>query len=585
MSNKLRILLLEDSPTDAELIQRMLRKQNIAAECSVVMDKQNFLDVFDSFSPDVILCDNSLPQFNSTDALELARERNPYIPFILVTGTMSEEFAVNIIKQGADDYILKDRMTRLPSAINAALTQRRAQKELTDYKYALDQSAIVAITDQKGIIHYANDEFCKISGYSRAELIGQDHRVINSGYHPATYIRELWVTIANGRTWRGEFRNKAKDGSFYWVDTTIIPFLDEKGKPYQYLSIRIDITEKKKAEQAMLESEEKYRVFIQRITDAFIALDKNWQYTYMNEQAGQLIKRNPADLIGKNVWEEFPEAVGSSTYQAFHEAMLQQHYVTNVDYFAPLGLWQENHIYPSENGLSIFIRDITEKKKLELKLLQQEKEEQKKLIAAALSAQERERSAIGAELHDNVNQILVGVNLFLSMLRERPDRTDLVNTSIESLQQAISENRKIAHALVTPDFDSVSLYNQLVSLTNKMLKTSGINVVLDNTALAEHLLSNDQKLAVYRIAQEQCSNIVKYARAATVEIWLSTSNAKFTMIIADDGEGMEDIKVTKGIGLRNIKSRISVFNGTAQVTTAPGQGFSLKVAMPLEKEE
>jgi len=137
--------------------------------------------------------------------------------------------------------------------------QHQTIVELYAYKFALDESAIVAITDQKGIINYVNDQFCKISGYSRQELLGQDHRIINSGYHDKAFIRDMWVAIANGHTWKGEFKNKAKDGSYYWVDATIVPFLDDRGKPYKYIGIRFDITEKKKNEAVLTESEKKYK--------------------------------------------------------------------------------------------------------------------------------------------------------------------------------------------------------------------------------------------------------------------------------------------------------------------------------------
>jgi len=200
---------------------------------------------------------------------------------------------------------------------------------VSNYKYALDESAIVAFTDHKGIIDQVNDNFCEISQYSREELIGQDYRLLNAGYHTTAFMRNLWETISQGNVWKGEIKNKAKDGKFYWVNTTIVPFLNKKGTPYRYMAIRADITKQKRLQEEVkqinLESAQKAKDRIEElaakeehlnsifntVADIIFALDveKDGRYRF-NSVNPTFLKKTGLDynqVIGKTLHDVIPK--------------------------------------------------------------------------------------------------------------------------------------------------------------------------------------------------------------------------------------------------------------------------------------
>jgi PAS domain S-box-containing protein len=597
MKTALKILILEDNPADAEIVKRLVQSKIPSSKFYLSKDKPTFIKALNEFLPDIILSDHALPQFNSVDALIMARKLYPNIPFIMVTGSVSEEFAVDIIKLGADDYILKDRMGRLPAAITTTIEQRRVSREIADYKYALDQSAIVAITDQKGIILYANENFCKISKYSREELIGVDHRIINSGYHPASFIKNLWVTIAGGKIWWGEFCNRAKDGSLYWVNTYIVPFLNEAGKPYQYLSIRQDITNRKKAEEELRQSELRLKEAqaIAHIANWEIDLVKNI-HTWSDELYRIFGLNKSKVQPSTELFLSFMHSDDAGDAEKMVTDALQHFTDSKIDFRFKLsdGKKRYGHIEwrfdfdASGKPERVFgiLQDITERKEaeesvklLEKTILEQKIKEQIKIRRAMIAGQEKERNHLGEELHDNINQILAGTKLYLSIVgNKNEEMKELIKYPMELIDSSIEEIRILCHKMVSP-LKNIGLEKLIGDIIKKLDETTTIKTEFIY-AVHKGILSDDLKLNIYRIIQELVNNIVKYSGAENVKIIMRSDDKVIDITVTDDGAGFDMDKKRKGIGISNMINRVGSFNGEIKIESAAGNGCKTSISIP-----
>ncbi len=255
MTKPLKILLLEDSPADAEMIQRLLKKEGLEFESNVVMTKDAYLQALDQFQPDLILSDNSMPQFSATEALEIIRIQSTNIPFILVTGTVSDEFAANIIKSGADDYILKDRLIRLPAAISSALKQRSTDKEKQEMLEKLtdnEERARVAIEAANmgtfDIDLITGDLICserynEIFGFKKQKQ-RMDYVALIHPDDAGFWNKAHEKSRRTGRLFY-ECRILKKDKTVRWIKAEGIVRKNEEGVPVRLIGYIIDITEAK----------------------------------------------------------------------------------------------------------------------------------------------------------------------------------------------------------------------------------------------------------------------------------------------------------------------------------------------------
>ncbi|MEC5425514.1 PAS domain S-box protein [Virgibacillus sp. C22-A2] len=466
---------------------------------------------------------------------------------------------------------------------NSSMPGMEPQKvlnELLDMKYALDESTIVAITDQTGKINYVNEKFCEISKYTNEELIGRDHRIINSGYHSKDFMRNLWRTIANGKVWRGEVKNRAKDGSHYWVDTTIVPFLNDKGKPHQYLAIRKEITEHKLVVDKLQKS-------IQELVDLKFALDassivaitdKQGKITYVNDQFVHISKYGRKELIGrthaiinsgfhpKSFFKDLWKTIG--TGEVWNGEIKNK--AKDGTYY-----WVDTTIVPFLDGQGkpyqyLAIRsEITKRKRIE--------EELQHTMNRIINVQEEERKRLSREIHDGIGQNLYSHLITINRLSTEVNHP-LLEQMLEEATELIQEVRDFSWELRPSVLDDLGLIPAIRSFLNRFSESYHIDVYFD-CSLSNRLDSNIE-ITIYRIIQEALTNVRKYAATDQAAVTVRKVESFIRVTVEDKGKGFDREQLSSGVGLISMKERARSVAGEIQVKSTPGEGTIVVLEIP-----
>src|SRR5512139_3605032 len=262
-----RVLVVDDEPDQRAACAAILREAGM--EVREAPNPLEVPDLLEHFAAEALVLDVAMPQCSGPELAAILRgdARHHLVPIIYLSAEADVENQLAALDQGGELFLAKPADPRhLVAAVSLHARRYRQAREQVEtlratlyererQQHALDAHAIVSMTDTAGTLIYVNDKFCEASGYSRQELLGKNHRIVKSGMHPPEFYADMWRTVTRGVIWHGEICNKRKDGSLYWVESSIVPFLDANGKPYQYISIRTDITRVKEAEQRLARSQ------------------------------------------------------------------------------------------------------------------------------------------------------------------------------------------------------------------------------------------------------------------------------------------------------------------------------------------
>ncbi len=503
-------------------------------------------------------------------------------------------------------------------------SEQRAQnslRELASIKFAIDEHAIIAITDLRGVITHVNEKFCAISQYTKAELIGQNHRLLNAGHHPVEFFKEMYRTIAAGKTWRAEICNRAKEGRLYWVDTTIVPFPGIEGKPIEYIAIRTDITERKRAEAAQAESEIRFRQLAENIHDVFwIVTPDNHQMIYISPafeaiwgHSCRQLYANPAlwlDALHRDDVDRVVQALETKQALGTYD---EEYRIVRSD-GAVRWIWDRAFPIRDPHGKVVRIvgvaRDITE---------QRLTMEAAKRLAAEAQAASKAKSEFLATMSHELRTPMNGVFGFAGLLMDSPlnetqrQYAAIIRSSGESLLSIINDildfSRIEANKLLVEriPFDLAGSITAAASLLRLQADDKGLSLeVKIDPDLKFRALADPVRFR--QVLLNLLGNALKFTNAGGVTISVEveagtpprSTPSSVAIRVADTGIGIDpakqkllfqkfsqaDSSTTRrfggtGLGLAISKSLVELMGGIIGMESRPGVGSVFWFTVPV----
>lgn len=470
---------------------------------------------------------------------------------------------------------------RAEQALKESLAAREsAVKELAEQKFALDQHAIVAVTDLQGTITYVNDRFSAINLYSREEAIGRNYRIVNSGYHPKEFFQKMYDTLGKGRVWHGEIRNRAKDGSIFWVAATTVPLLDSGGKPRQYITIRTDITARKRLEEVR----EHLAAVVESSDDAIISKTLNGMVTAWNSGAERLFGYSSAESVGKPMDRLLP--LERATEESDILARIARG--ERVDHFETVRVRKDGKrvdisatISPVKDssgaivGVAKIARDITQRKTSEVEILKlnDELEEKVKLRTAQLEAANKELETFSYSVSHDLRAPLRHISGFSQLLVEEFGANlapgarhylDRIQAGTQNMGVLVDELLHLArvgrHALNRRTTNLKELVAEVITLL--LPESEGRQV---EWAISDLSTAQCDPVLVRQIFQNLLSNALKFTRPraqAVIEVSCREEDGQPVFMVRDNGIGFNMKYVNKLFGVFQRLHRAEDFEGT-----------------------